>query len=117
MTEAGYFGWIRSQLRRMSQRWKPIYEVRKQGRRPANAEDHKRWGRQTKYVNTCQVCGEWFPNKHLEVDHNPACGTLGSTEEEFAKLAGPFILRLLCEAEHLRRVCHECHQEITQGAV
>lgn len=113
MTEAGYFGWIRSQLRRMSQRWRPISQVRQEGRRRACRADKKVWGNRIKWVNTCQQCQQWFPNRMLEIDHTPACGSLGSTEAEFAVNAGPFILRLLCEGEHLRRLCKPCHLKIT----
>lgn len=116
MTEAAFFGWIRSQLRRMSQRWKPIYETRREGRRYATAEERARFGRpRLVYVNTCQQCNEWFPCDDLEVDHLIPCGSLGSTPEVFASEAGGWILRLLVERVGLRRLCVPCHVKVTHG--
>ncbi len=113
MTEAAFFSWIRSQLRRMSQKWKPIYECKKEGRREATAAEKRMHGPQTRYVNTCEKCLQWFPNKMLEVDHTIPCGSMGSNAEDFAKRAGPWILRLLVERHGLRRLCTACHLGVT----
>ena len=115
MTEAAFFGWIRSQLRKMSQRWKPIYECRRKGRRLVTDLERGKWGNRITYVNACAICQAWFPDKFLQVDHNPECGSIGTNEEDFKVMAGPWILRLLAEGEHLRLLCHECHHKVTQA--
>lgn len=111
MTEAGYRGWIRSQLRRMSLRWRPIGEKRKEGRRAVTKADQAKWGKRIKVVNSCEECAGWFPNKELEIDHIKPAGQL----LDIAKDAGPFITRLLCEKDGLRRLCKGCHAKVTNA--
>lgn len=111
MTEAGFRGWIRSQLRRMSQRWRPIYATLHDGRRAPTATERLSFGNRIKWVNNCQECQKYFPLKDLEVDHIIPCGSLIDIERD----AGPFIMRLLCEMDGLRRLCHPCHVSITNG--
>lgn len=110
LTEAAFRSWIRSQLRRMSQRWKPIYEAKRQARREATVADKARWGNRIKYVYGCAGCGGWFPEKLVAVDHIEPCGSL----IDVAVDAGPFLLRLLCEMDGLRILCDPCHQSVTQ---
>lgn len=111
MTEAMFWGWVRSSLRRMSQRWRPIYGVLKDCKRPATPEDHRVWGKRIKFTHQCSVCNQWFPKKEVEVDHIIPCGSLRSVED-----VGPFVLRMLCERPGLRVVCTSCHHTITQSA-
>jgi len=110
MTEAAFRGWIRSSLRRMSQRWKPIYECKRRARRAVTAADREQWGNRLKWVFQCAICQHYFPEKFIDVDHIVPCGTLVDIEHD----AGPFILRMLCEADGLRCLCRECHHVITQ---
>lgn len=107
-TEAAYWAWMRSSLRRLSQRWPPLYSVLNDCKRPVNTADRAKWGNRIKYVYQCSQCGFWYPKKQVEVDHIVACGSLKCTED-----VGPFIERLLCEKDGLRVVCDPCHQEIT----
>lgn len=109
MTEAQFWGWIRSSLRRMSQRWKPIYTVLKESKRPVTAADRKKYGNRIKFVHQCSGCKNWFPKKMVEVDHIVPCGSLRCSED-----VGPFVLRLLCESDGLRLLCEDCHQTVTQ---
>lgn len=109
MTEAQFRGWVRSQLRRMSQRWRPIYSVIEDGKRPVTAQDKKKWGNRIKFVYHCEGCDQYVPRKEITCDHIVPCGSLKDIETE----AGPFILRLLCEKDGLRRLCKPCHQEVT----
>lgn len=109
MTEKAFFGWIRSQLRRVSQRWKPIYGILKEGRRPVTFGDRVQWGNRIKFVYQCERCLQWFPRTGIEVDHIVPCGSLRSFED-----VGPFTARLLCERPGLRRVCEACHLIITK---
>lgn len=112
MTEAQFRSWIRSSLRRMSQRWKPIYQTYAKSKRPVTAEDRLRWGNRIKFVHQCERCQDWFPKKLVEVDHIVPCGSLVDIEKD----AGPFILRLLCEVDGLRLLCEPCHLIITEEA-
>lgn len=109
MTEAQFWGWIRSSLRRMSQRWRPIYGILKESKRAVTAADRAKWGNRIKFVHQCSRCRAWFPKKEVEVDHIVPCGSLKCSED-----VGPFVLRMLCEREGLRLLCHECHVTITQ---
>ena len=115
MTEAAFRSWVRSQLRRMSQRWKPIYMTKKAAQRPATPAEvalfSKGRGR-IKFVYECAQCAVRVPDKQGAVDHIIPCGSLIDINAD----AGPFILRLLCEGEGLRWLCDPCHQEVTNAA-
>ena len=104
-------GWLRSHLRRMSQRWKPIYGKLNEGKRPVTAEDKAKYGNRIRYVYDCEVCHNWFPKREIEIDHIIPCGSI----KDISTDVGPFVERLLCERDGLRRVCHECHHIITQS--
>ncbi len=108
MTEAQFWGWIRSSLRRMSQRWKPIYGILKDSKRAVTAADRAKWGNRIKFVHQCSRCKGWFPKKLVEVDHKIDCGSL----KNYNDLPG-FVERLLCEREGLQLLCHDCHQNKT----
>lgn len=107
-TEAGYWAWIRSSLRRMSQRWPPLYSVLNDCKRVVTDSDRVKWGNRIKFVYQCSICKLWFPKKGVEVDHIIPCGSLKSAED-----VGPFLERMLCEKEGLRVVCGPCHEKVT----
>ncbi len=102
LTVAGFFGLIRSALRRLSIRWKPRTEYLNSVRRPRIN------GGRSKFEYECQVCYKWFIRAHIEVDHIVACGSLRSYED-----IGPFVQRLLCEKDGFRALCKCCHLEVT----
>lgn len=108
-TEAGYYSWLRSQLRRISQRWPPLYQIINEGARKATEKDREQWGNRIQKVYDCEVCNGWFPRKMIESDHRIACGSLRCDED-----IGPFVSRMLVEKEGLRRICRECHQRRTK---
>jgi ribosomal protein L44E len=110
MTEAAFRGWIRSQLRRMSLRWRPIGECKRAARRPVTPKDREKYGNRIKWVYECALCHNRVPDKLGQVDHIIPCGSLTDIEKD----AGPFILRLLCESEGLRFLCDQCHTTITK---
>lgn len=108
-TEAAFWGFLRSGLRRMSTRWPPLSNVLKVHRRPYDGPNT-----QQKWEYQCALCGEWFPQAvtrngkrkpMIEVDHIDPCGTLKS----FADLA-VFAERLFCEIDKLRVTCVACNQ-------
>lgn len=115
MTEAAFRSWVRSQLRRMSQRWKPIYTCKKAAQRPATPAEVAAFSRgrgRIRFVYECAVCSKRVPDKLGAVDHIVPCGSLLNIATD----AGPFIERMLCEPNGLRWVCDECHTTITNEA-
>lgn len=102
LTEAGFFGMIRSNLRRLSIRWKPRTEYMNSVRRPLEN------GGRSKWEYPCEICKQWFIKAHVEVDHRIPCGSLKSFDD-----IGPFVKRLLCEADGFRILCKQCHLKIT----
>ena len=104
LTESGFFGLIRSALRRLSIRWKPRSDYLLSVRRP------KKNGGRSKWEYQCELCLGWFIRAHVEADHRVSCGSLKSFND-----IGPFVERLLCEIDGWRVVCKPCHHERTQG--
>ncbi len=108
MTEAAFRSWVRSQLRRMSQRWKPIYECKRAAQRDATPEEVAEFsvGRgRIRKVYECAACTRRVPDKLGAVDHIIPCGSLLDIERD----AGPFILRMLAEGKQLQYLCDPCH--------
>lgn len=98
LTESGFFGLIRSALRRLSIRWKPRSEYLNSMRRP------KVNGGRSKFEYPCESCSKWFIKASIEVDHRIACGSIKCFED-----IGPFVKRLLCEKDGFRILCKPCH--------
>lgn len=106
-TQARYFGFIRSGLRRMSLRWGPRNIAKNAVRRDYTGDNPRQ-----KYEYQCSVCGGWFKGADVEVDHVVECGELRS----FDDLPG-FVARLFCEADGFRVLCkHTCHRRKTGRA-
>jgi len=103
-TEAAFFSWIRSALRKLSIRWKPRNDARIRARRPYKGRNKRlRWEYQ------CAQCLKWFPDKEVQVDHIIECGTLKKWED----LPG-FASRLFCEIGGFQVLCKKrCHQSKT----
>ncbi len=111
MTEAAFRGWVRSQLRKMSQRWRPISDCKKRVKSPVTADDREVWGNRIRYVYICEKCGARVPEKEGAVDHVIPAGSLTDIERD----AGPFITRLLVEDDgSLQWLCNPCHAEKTK---
>lgn len=106
-TEAAFWGWIRSALRRRSIYWKPIQQVRMDARIPYEGPPSR-----TKWLYKCSECGGYFKAKDTEVDHIVPCGSLKCGDD----LVG-FVERLFCEKDGLRVLCHTCHDKITHKRV
>ena len=83
MTEAAFFGWIRSLLRmRYMRGWKWEYQ--------------------------CADCKDWFLRKEVDIDHIVPCGTLKSFKD-----LSLFCERLFVEKEGLQVLCKVCHKKKT----
>lgn len=109
MTEAQFWGWIRSQFRRMSMKWRPIYAKYKDSRRAATPEDRRKFGNRIKFTHQCDGCGSWFPRTRIDVDHTIPCGSLRSFGD-----CGQFLEKMLVERDGLKLLCTDkCHSAKT----
>jgi 5-methylcytosine-specific restriction endonuclease McrA len=103
MTEAAFFGWIRSLLRNRYMRgWKPHNEAAKDNRRPITYKSRSRWEYQ------CANCNDWFLRKEIDIDHIIPCGTLKSFDD-----LAVFCNRLFVEKDGLQVLCKPCHKNKT----
>jgi 5-methylcytosine-specific restriction endonuclease McrA len=99
-TEAAFWGFIRSNIRRTSRNWPPLARLALQeARRPYQGENKRQ-----KWEFQCADCTNWFKRTEVEVDHKVPCGQLKS----FADLA-TFYERTFCETDGLRVLCEGCH--------
>lgn len=96
---------LKSALRRASQRWKPIYETRNRARRPYTGKNKNQ-----KYEYQCNICKRHFSYKKVQVDHIIPVGRFSVLDE----LSG-YAQRLLCDHAGLQVVCLGCHQEKTDS--
>lgn len=103
MTEAQFWGMIRSALRRLSIYWKPI-----KAKKVASRTRYKGTNKRQIWAYACEACGGEFREKEIEVDHTKECGALN------AETAGVFIERLFCEVEGFQILCKACHASKTQ---
>lgn len=104
-TEAGFWGFVRSGLREMSRRWPPRKQALLDAREGYSGPNKRR-----KWSYRCAGCGGLFQQKEVHVDHIEPVGALSSFDE-----VGPFLQRLLCEADGLRVLCKACHQDRTNS--
>jgi hypothetical protein len=89
----------------MSRRWPPIRKAKEQARRAYTGPNKRQ-----KWEYCCSMCGGWFAEKEIQVDHVHECGSLKSFED----ISG-FVERLLCEVDGLRVLCKEsCHRAVTE---
>lgn len=91
---------LRSQLRRVSQRWKPIWQARLAARRKYTGSNKRQ-----KYEYQCAACRGWFPVGKVQVDHIIPVGSL----KTLGDLAG-YAERLFCAGTNLQVLCSKCHR-------
>jgi 5-methylcytosine-specific restriction endonuclease McrA len=106
MTEAGFWTFIRTNLRLISCKWVPRRRALEASRRP-NQSDNKR----LKWEHQCSQCLQWFPHKQVEVDHVIPVGSLLA----YSDLPG-YVERLLCEVDGFVVLCERCHNVKTHGS-
>ena len=99
-TEAAWWSFLRSGLRRMSRMWPPIGAFKRRHRRPYKGPNKRR-----KWEYQCDVCEHWFADDETRIDHIVPCGRLASE----ADIQG-FVLRLFVEECGLRSICETCHE-------
>lgn len=102
-TEARYWQFIRSALRKAWVKYPVRYQVLQEARRPFTGSDKR-----TKWEYQCNSCKNYFKSKEVQVDHIESAGKLTSYEH----LAG-FVKRLFCEADNLQVLCKDCHDKKT----
>ena len=100
MTEAQYFGKLRSSLRKAFQWWEPMKFALNAARRKSQS-DNKR----LKFEYRCALCNQWFARKDVEIDHIIPCGSLIHYEDiaEFVKKLtpeDPGAYQVLCKKHH-----------------
>jgi 5-methylcytosine-specific restriction endonuclease McrA len=103
MTESAFWSFIRSGLRQKSRFWKPITQCKMSSRRA-----YKGPLKRQKFEYQCNECGEWFPEKKINVDHIKPAGSLNCAND----LPG-FVERLFIEVEGLQILCSNCHDKKT----
>ena len=105
MSESAFWSFIRSGLRQKSRFWKPITQCKLAARRP-----YKGPNKRQKFEYECNVCGKWFPEKKINIDHIQPAGSLRCAND----LPG-FVERLFCEIDNLQCICEKCHNVKTQN--
>lgn len=104
MTESMFWSFIRSTLRKRSMYWLPIKECKQEARRP-----YKGTNKRQKWEYKCAICGKYFSDKEIEIDHIIPAGSLKSGKD-----LEQFVERLFCEKHGLRCLCNGCHHKVTQ---
>lgn len=104
LTEAQFWGMIRSAFRQRSMFWPPINKCKKNARRPYEGENKRR-----KWEYQCAKCKEWWAEKETVVHHIIPTGEL----KKYDDLPG-FVERMFCEIEGFEVLCKNCHKDIHQ---
>ncbi len=102
LTEAGYWGAVRSSLRRGFRYWAPAMNAKLAARRPYTGENKRQ-----KWEYKCAHCKKWYMDKDVQIDHKIPTGSLRSSKD----LAG-FLERLTPE-KGFQILCLSCHQSKT----
>ena len=97
--EKKFWTFLRSGLRRLSQRHPSIYGVLNKAKGPYNGPNKRQ-----KVCYKCNVCGGLFSGKDVAVDHIIPCGKL-SCKGDIAD----FIDKLFPGESGLQVICNECH--------
>lgn len=103
LSEAEFFSWLLSGMRRLTKYWAPKIQKKNEGRRKSQS-DNKR----LKWEYSCEECLNWFPEKQIEINHIIPCGGINS----FEKIEG-WCRRAFVEKEGFSRLCISCHRILT----
>lgn len=99
MTEAAFWGMLRSGLRRTFRYWKPAAAVLAAAKQPFHGPRGQR------FAYLCAGCGKLHKRTNVNIDHVEPCGALTS----YAHLP-EFVARLTAEgAESYQVLCKSCH--------
>ena len=100
-TEARYFQFIRTALRKAFSRYPVKYAVLNDAKRTVTGKRHK-------YEYKCCECKGWFKSTEVQVDHIIPCGSL-KTFDDLPR----FVSTLFCESDNLQVICKPCHKAKT----
>lgn len=101
MTEAAYWGMLRSGLRRTFRWWKPALNALKAARVASKGPRGRKW------LYLCAGCSQLHMRKQVQIDHVTPCGPLTC----LAELPG-FVERLTAEQGY-QVLCTACHETKT----
>lgn len=101
MSNAAFFGMLRSVLRKRTMFWKPITQCKNRQRFKYIGPNKLR-----KWSYTCECCGGEFDSKGVAVHHKIPAGELRMFED----LPG-FVKRLFCDSIDLILLCNKCHED------
>ena len=105
MTEAAFWGMLRSGLRRSFRFWRPAAAVLAASKQPFHGPRGQR------FAYLCAACGKLHKRTNVNIDHRVPCGSLTS----YAHLP-EFVARLTAEgAESYQVLCKRCHGAKTQA--
>lgn len=99
MTESAFWSFIRSALRQKSRWWKPISIAKQKAKRAYKGKNKRQ-----KFEYKCAGCGNYFPDKEVNVDHIIPAGKLNCYED-----LPEFVRKLFCEEDNLQVLCKKCH--------
>jgi 5-methylcytosine-specific restriction endonuclease McrA len=99
MTESAFWSFIRSALRQKSRWWKPISIAKQKAKRAYKGKNKRQ-----KFEYKCAGCGNYFPDKEVNVDHIIPAGKLNSYGD-----LPEFVRKLFCEEDNLQVLCKKCH--------
>jgi len=97
--EANDYIWLRSQLRRISRRWPPVYKALANAKVPYTGDNKRK-----KWWYECADCKQLFDGKNVSVDHIEPVGTLLKKSD-----IADFIEKLFCSVDKLQVLCDNCH--------
>lgn len=103
-SEAKFWGYLRSGLRALYNKWPPKWEVLSQAKRA-----YKGPIKQQRWEFKCAQCEKYYKQKEVSVDHVIPAGALSSYDD----IAG-FVQRLFVGADGLQVLCKTCHDSKTQ---
>lgn len=103
-SQARFWSYLRSGLRAAYNKWPPKWDVLKAAKRPYTGNS-----KQQKWEFKCAVCGKYYKQKDVSVDHVVPAGALNS----FDDIAG-FCSRLFVGVEGLQVLCTTCHSTKTK---
>lgn len=101
-TEARYWQFIRSALRRAFMRYPVKTAVLNENRKTVKGKRHK-------FEYQCASCKKWYMNKEVQVDHITPAGSLKSYDD-----LPQFVETLFCEGDNLQILCLDCHKAKTR---
>jgi len=104
LTESAFWTMIRSALRNKSRFWAPIKVCKENSRRK-----YRGLNRMQKWEYRCNACGNWFPEKQINVDHIVPAGKLNNKQD-----LPDFVETLFCEVDNLQVLCSNCHDSKTK---